>query len=116
VELVDYLEAHEWLGAFSRRLLADWPPDVVLLTPTLTRLPAQAEAMSAGAGVTDDALRFSVLLRVWNVTGQPAISLPLHATADGIPVGVQLIAPPGRDDLLIALAAALEEAAGWLPR
>ena len=72
--------------------------------------------MSAGAGVTDDALRFSVLLRVWNVTGQPAISLPLHATADGIPVGVQLIAPPGRDDLLIALAAALEEAAGWLPR
>jgi amidase len=116
VELVDYLEAHEWLGAFSRRLLADWPPDVVLLTPTLTRLPAQAEAMSAGAGVTDDALRFSVLLRVWNVTGQPAISLPFHATADGIPVGVQLIAPPGRDDLLIALAAALEEAAGWLPR
>jgi amidase len=116
VELVDYLEAHEWLGGFSRRLLADWPPDVVLLTPTLTRLPAQAEAMSAGAGVTDDALRFSVLLRVWNVTGQPAISLPLHATADGIPVGVQLIAPPGRDDLLIALAAALEEAAGWLPR
>ena len=116
VELVDYLEAHESLGAFSRRLLADWPPDVVLLTPTLTRLPANAEAMSAGAGVTDDALRFSVLLRIWNVTGQPAISLPLHATADGVPVGVQLIAPPGRDDLLIALGAQLEEAAGWLPR
>jgi amidase len=116
VELVDYLEAHEWLGAFSRRLLADWPPDVVLLTPTLTRLPAQAETMSAGAGVTDDALRFSVLLRIWNVTGQPAISVPLHATADDVPVGVQLIAPPGRDDLLIALAAQLEETAGWLPR
>jgi len=116
VELVDYLEAHERLGAFSRRLLADWPPDVVVLTPTLTRLPAKAEAMRAGAGVTDDALRFSIFVRIWNVTGQPAISLPLHTTADGIPVGVQLVAPPGRDDLLIALAAQLEETAGWLPR
>jgi len=96
VELVDFLEAHEYLGAFSRRLLAGWEPDVVLLTPTLTRLPAPAEAMSAGAGVTDDALRFSVFVRIWNVTGQPAISLPLHATPDGIPVGVQLVAPPGR--------------------
>ena len=116
VGLVDYLEATERLGAFSRQLLADWPDDVVLLTPTLTRLPAQAEALKAGAGVTDDALRFSVLLRIWNVTGQPAISLPLHATADGIPVGVQLVAPPGREDLLIALAAQLEDRAGWVPR
>ena len=72
--------------------------------------------MSAGAGVTDDALRFSVFLRIWNVTGQPAISLPLHATPDGVPVGVQLVAAPGREDLLIALAAQLEEAAGWRPR
>jgi Asp-tRNA(Asn)/Glu-tRNA(Gln) amidotransferase A subunit family amidase len=44
---------------------------------------------------------------IWNVTGQPAISLPLHATAEGIPVGVQLVAPPGREDLLIALGAQL---------
>jgi amidase len=116
VELVDFLEAHEYLGAFSRRLLGGWDPDVVALTPTLTRLPSPAEALRAGAGVTDDALRFSVLVRIWNVTGQPAISLPLHATTDGIPVGVQLVAPPGREDLLIALAAQLEEASGWLPR
>jgi amidase len=66
--------------------------------------------------VTDDALRFSVLVRIWNVTGQPAISLPLHATAEGIPVGVQLVAPPGREDLLIALGAQLENSAGWAPR
>jgi amidase len=87
-----------------------------VLTPTLTRLPAPAEAMTAGAGVTDDAMRFSVLVRVWNVTGQPAISLPLHATQDGVPVGVQLVAPPGREDLLIALGAQLEDTAGWAPR
>ena len=72
--------------------------------------------MRAGAGVTDDALRFSVFVRIWNVTGQPAISLPLHATAGGVPVGVQLVAPPGREDLLIALAAQLEDSAGWAPR
>jgi amidase len=105
VSLVDYLEP-----------LADWPADVDVLTPTLTRLPATAEAMVAGAGVTDDALRFSVLVRIWHVTGQPAISLPLHATADGIPVGVQLVAAPGREDLLIALAAQLEDGVGWAPR
>jgi len=116
VELVDFLEAHEWLGAFSRRLLTDWPADTVLLTPTLTRLPATAEAIGANAGVTDDALRFSALVRIWNVTGQPAISLPLYATADGVPVGIQLVAPPGREDVLIALAAQLEQAHGWVPR
>jgi amidase len=54
-------------------------------------------------------------VRIWGVTGQPAISLPIHQTADGVPVGVQLIGPPGRDDLLLALAAQLEESIGWSP-
>ena len=38
---------------------------------------------------------------IFNATGQPAISVPLHWTADGLPVGVQLVAPFGREDLLI---------------
>jgi amidase len=46
------------------------------------------------------------------VTGQPAITLPLHATSDGIPVGVQLVGPPGRDDLVLGLAAQLEATPG----
>jgi amidase len=73
-------------------------------------------ALRAQAGVTDDAGRFSALVRLWNVTGQPAISLPLHATSDGVPVGVQLVGPPGRDDLVLGLAAQLEAAAGWAPQ
>ena len=116
VALLDFLEARERLIAFSRRVLRDWPPAGVLVTPTLTRLPAPAGGLQAKAGVTDDAARFSALVRIWNVTGQPAVSLPLHETSEGVPVGVQLIGPPGRDDLLIAVAAQLEAAAGWMPR
>jgi amidase len=116
VALVDYLEAAERLWAFSRRVIRSWPPGSVLLTPTLTRLPAAIEALRSAAGVTDDAARFSALVRIWNVTGQPSISVPVYETADGTPVGVQLVGPPGRDDLVIALAAQLEALVGRRPR
>ena len=50
------------------------------------------------------------------MTGQPAISLPLHWTPGGLPVGVQLVAPYGREDLLIRIASQLERAAPWSDR
>ena len=56
---------------------------------------------------------FTALL---NVTGQPAISLPLHWTEEGVPVGVQIVAPFGREDLLIRVAAQVERAAPWADR
>ena len=52
----------------------------------------------------------------FNVTGQPAISLPLYWTDDGLPVGVQLVAAYGREDVLVRVAAALEQAAPWASR
>jgi amidase len=110
VALVDYLEAGEWLWSFARRLLGGWREDQILVTPTLTRLPAPVGELRAQPGVTEDASRFSALVRLWNVTGQPAISVPVHETAEGVPVGVQLVGPPGRDDLVLALAAQLESA------
>jgi amidase len=116
VALVDYLEAAERLWAFSRRILSSWPDGSVLVTPTLTRLPPAVGGLQSRAGVTDDALRFSTLVRIWGVTGQPAISLPIHQTADGVPVGVQIVGCPGRDDVLLALAAQLEQSVGWRPR
>jgi amidase len=116
VPLIEYLEAGERLWAFARRILRGWREDEVLVLPTLTRLPAPIGGIKSQAGVTDDASRFSALVRIWNVTGQPAISLPLAETADGVPVGVQLVGPPGRDDLLISVAAQLEAAVGWKPR
>ena len=51
-----------------------------------------------------------------NATGQPAISLPLHWSEDGLPIGVQLIAPLGREDLLLQVAAQLEQAVPWADR
>jgi amidase len=50
------------------------------------------------------------------MTGQPAITLPLHWTSDGLPVGVQLVAAHGREDLLLAVAAQLEAAMPWAHR
>ena len=113
--LVDHLEAAERLWAFGRRMHAGWAPDEILLTPTLTRLPAPVGGIKSQAGVTDDASRFRALVRIWNVTGQPAISLPLSQTDDGVPVGVQLVGAHGQDHLLLSVAAQLEAAVGWKP-
>ena len=51
-----------------------------------------------------------------NMTGQPAISLPLHTSEAGLPIGVQLVAPYGREDVLLRVAAQVEEAAPWADR
>ncbi len=52
----------------------------------------------------------------FNATGQPAISLPLHWSGDGLPIGVQLVAPLGREDLLLRVASQLERAVPWADR
>ena len=56
------------------------------------------------------AARFVPFTPPLNMSGQPAISLPLHWNADGLPIGVQLVAAYGREDVLIRVAAQLEAA------
>jgi amidase len=59
---------------------------------------------------------FTPFTPAMNMTGQPAMSLPLHMTADGLPVGVHVVAGTGREDVLLGLAAQLERAAPWADR
>lgn len=63
-----------------------------------------------------DSLRHVPFTQLANLTGTPAISLPLHWTSDGLPLGVQFVAAPGDDGLLLQLAAELEAAQPWFSR
>jgi amidase len=92
----------------------------LLLTPTMAEPPVPLGTYDQHAGDPLDAFRRAVpagaFTAIFNSTGQPAISLPLHWTADGLPVGIQLVAPFGREDLLIDVAAQLERKQPWIER
>ena len=95
-----------------------WEDHDLLLTPTLGAPPPELGWFTA-AGPQQEGERiisFIPYTAQFNMTGQPAISLPLHSTPEGLPVGVQLVAGYGREDLLIRVASQLEEAAPWIGR
>ncbi|MGZ4457455.1 MAG: amidase [Nocardioides sp.] len=110
------------IGAMRRlaaeALTALAPYDVVL-TPTLATPPLPVGALrddAAPARDFENQKRFTPWTSAWNVTGMPAVSLPLHWTPDGLPVGVMLAARPAEEELLLALAAQVEQAAPWSDR
>lgn len=106
-----YIEALDRVSRWARRVLAWWTDWDVLLTPT-TSDPAFPLGEDPFGLVT----RTAAFTLAFNLTGQPAISLPLHWTASGLPVGVQLVAAPGREDVLVRLASQLEAARPWADR
>jgi amidase len=94
------------------------PYDAVL-TPTLAQPPLPVGAIRDDADPARDfrnQKEFTPFTSAWNVTGMPAVSLPLHRTPDGLPVGVMLAGRPGEDAPLLALAAQVEAAAPWAGR
>lgn len=104
------------LGAQALRVLA--PYDAVL-TPTLAAPPLPVGALRNDEDPSADfeaQKAFTPWTSAWNVTGMPAISLPLHWTPDGLPVGVMLAARPADEQRLLALSAQVEAAAPWSHR
>jgi amidase len=118
----DYVLAARTLELLSRREVVRWGRDFdVLLTPTSAILPPQAGAIMEAQHAAPEAPNLDVVASVsftafGNVTGLPAVSLPLHWTASELPVGVQLTGGPWREATLISLAAQLEQAMPWAER
>jgi amidase len=102
-----------------QRLVAAWWVDGfdLLITPTITAPPPRiGEMVPDPAKPLDAFMRSGRLLAYtlpFNITGQPAVSLPLHWNEAGLPIGVQLIAAMGREDLLIRVASQLEQEVEW---
>lgn len=117
-----YLSSIEWLQGWARRVAKWWSEEGfdLLLTPTIATPPPPLGALTPTRHNPGEALeRLMATIQFtpqFNVTGQPAISLPLYWNAQGLPIGIQLVAPFGREDLLLQTAARLEEARPWSDR
>jgi amidase len=116
---VDYARAVAWLQMLARRIVAFWNDVDVVLTPTLALPPVPIGWQDAVEGPIEQLYRnteFTPFTAVANLTGLPALSLPLHWTDAGLPIGVQAIGPPAGDALLLSLAAEIEAAQPWADR
>jgi amidase len=90
-----------------------------VLTPTLAQLPRPVGWFSSAPTPAEDyerQKRYMPYNALYNVTGHPAISLPLHWTDEGLPVGTQLAGRPAEEGTLLALAGQLERAPPWVQR
>ena len=118
-----YLQAVGEVHAFGRQMAAVFDDTDILLSATLAEPPARVGRF---AHDTEDYLdyrlgpgkvfAYSPFCAVFNASGQPAASVPLGMSSDGLPIGVHLAAAFGQDETLIALCAELERAAPWAHR
>ncbi|MDX6675301.1 MAG: amidase [Solirubrobacteraceae bacterium] len=122
VSSFEYVFAMKQLERMSRQMLEPWGREFdVLLTPTMAITPPAAGAVLDVTHANPEAPAEAVIAMVAftafaNVTGQPAISLPVHWTDDGIPVGAQLVGRPWDEATILQLAGAVEQALPWADR
>jgi amidase len=110
MQLLSAFDAQHRVTQEAARFFADYD---LLVTPTLARLPAPHGTMrfdGSARGWLHTLFDYGPFTALFNVTGQPAISLPLARSDDGLPIGVQLAGRHGADQTLLALAAELESA------
>ena len=114
-----YAAAVSRLQLRARKIVSFWSRFDLLLTPTLAMPPAlvgwETESDDPWEQF-DRAVRFTPFTAAFNVTGQPAMSVPLHWSAEELPIGVQLVGPPLGDALLFRVASQLEAARPWADR
>jgi amidase len=116
---VDFLRARRALTAATRDMADAFRRIDVLLLPTTADLPVRTGQIDGRTEAFDmdrwnrDSYRYAPYTELFNVTGQPAISLPLALSSSGLPIGVQFAAPLGEDARLLALAAWFEREQPW---
>jgi amidase len=120
-----YLAGTEAANHYSRRLASWWnaeSPDGgwdVLVTPQLGAPPPRIGELGPDSDLESHLEKMGTVAQFtmpFNLTGQPAVSLPLHWNDAGLPIGVQFVAAYGREDVLLRLAAQLEAAQPWADR
>ncbi|MER9420519.1 amidase [Mesorhizobium sp. M0306] len=118
VTALEYLDAIGRRRTWAVEVMNWWNTFDLLLSPTVCEPPRtlQSHAEEAPEETLITVTRQMAFAGAFNETGQPAISLPLHWRADGLPIGVQLVADIGRDDILLAVAARLEALKPWKHR
>src|SRR5262249_24702434 len=116
----DLFEAIGQLNQHARTLVAFFTTFDALLMPSLGQRPLPIGTINTMAEdwvfEFQKAAQFTPFTVLWNVTGQPAISVPLYQGSDGLPLAVQLAGKPLGEDTLLALAAQLEAALPWAER
>ena len=112
-----YVTTVNWLHGFSRRVARWWEDGWdALISPVINGIPPEIGWLT---DPDEGGARVAQLLQYtaqFNVTGQPAISLPLYTSNEGLPIGVQFVAGTGREDVLVRLAAQIESADPWTAR
>lgn len=114
----DLAIALQQLALFERSVIRQFAPFDAVLTPALAMTPRPVgwyDAEDAGRNF-EQQVQYTPWTSFANVSGLPAIALPVHHTADGVPMGVQLIGRPGREDVLLAIGAQLERRLRWQRR
>ena len=115
----DAMESMIALRLFSRRFLEATAGFDVLVAPICTMTPRPLgwfDADGDGAEDFERNKRYAAFTALFNVTGQPAVSVPLYWTAGGLPIGTMLVGRPADEATLLALSAQVEAARPWAHR
>ena len=119
IPAADYVNALGRLQTAARRAVEETAAYDAVAVPTLAAPPAGVDELRDDADPAGDFAaqeRFNPFSAAYNLTGQPAVTVPVSWTAAGLPIGIQLVGRPAGEGPLLALAASLEEVRPWSTR